>query len=708
MKIMQEHENSNQISYTCPMHSEIIKEKPGICPICGMNLISIKNREVKHFEHEKSNFNKHEGHTTQMFVKRFWISLILTLPVVFYSELFQNLFGIKIPFEGFIYLSLTFSSIVFFYGGGVFILGAYREIKAHMIGMMTLIALAISVAYIYSLSSIFFFKSGDLFWELTTLITIMLLGHWIEMKAVSGAQSALRELAKLLPDKAEVIRNKKMLTIPLNELKREDIIFVRPGGKIPVDGIVIEGKSNVDESLVTGESKPVKKIEGSAVIAGTINEDGSLKIKITKIGEETFLAGIMKLVAEAQSSKSKMQLLADKVAGYLTFTAIGAGILTFVLWIIAKSTPIFALERLVSVLVIACPHALGLAVPLVASISTALSARNGLLIKQRIALESARKVNIILFDKTGTLTKGEYGVTEIITNREFKIEEKKLLQIAASVDSHSEHFVAKAIVKEAQKRKIKILSIKDFKRIAGKGVMAKIGKDKILIGGEAILGNLKINEEIKNKIFQSSKSGKTIIFVLFNNRLAGAIVLADIIREESKEAILELKKMGIKSAMITGDSEDVAKWVATELGIDEYFANVMPNEKSKKVKLLQSRGMKVAMVGDGINDAPALAQADIGIAIGAGTNVAIESAGIILVRNDPRDIVKIIKLSQRTYNKMKQNLWWASGYNIIAIPLAAGVLYTKGILLQPSMSAVLMSLSTVIVAINALLLKRFK
>ena len=708
MKIEHTNENSEKVSYTCPMHQSVSQEKSGICPICGMNLIPVKNKKILHSKHEEYNFNKHEGHTLEMFVKRFWISLILTIPVVFYSELFQKLFGIKIPFTEFDYIILILSSIVFFYGGWVFIAGAYHEIKARMIGMMTLIGLAISVAYIYSIASLLFFKAGNLFWELTTLITVMLLGHYIEMKAVSGAQSALKELAKLLPDKAEIIRGKDTIIIPISELKINDIILVRPGAKIAADGIVIEGKSDVDESLVTGESKPVRKMQGDNAIAGTINGDGSLKIKITKIGEQTFLAGIMRLVAEAQSSKSKIQLLADKVAGYLTFIAIGAGSLTFVLWLAAKATPVFALERLVSVLVIACPHALGLAVPLVAAISTALSARNGLLIKQRIALESARKIDIVMFDKTGTLTKGEYGITEIITNPEFKINEKNLLQLAASVNHNSEHFVAKAIVKEAKKRKIKILEARDFKRIAGRGVTARIGKNKILIGGEAILGNLKINEEMKNKANKFSKQGRTIIFTIIDNRLAGIIVLADIIREESKDAILELKKMGIKSAMITGDSEDVAKWVSDELGINEYFARVLPNEKSKKVKLLQSRGLKVAMVGDGINDAPALAQADVGIAIGAGTNVAIESAGIILVRNDPRDIIKIIKLSRKTYSKMIQNLWWASGYNIIAIPLAAGVLYNQGILLQPALAAVFMSLSTVIVAVNALMLKRFR
>jgi Cu2+-exporting ATPase len=690
------------------MHSSIIKDKPGICPICGMNLIPTKNKKIEHSKYEGHNFDKHEGHTTEMFAKRFWISLILTLPVVFYSELFQKLLNIQIPFIGLGYVIFILSSIVFFYGGWIFIKGAYKEIKARTIGMMTLIALAISVAYFYSIASILFFKTGNLFWELTTLITIMLLGHWMEMKSVSGAQSALKELAKLLPDKAEVIKKNKILLIALNELKVGDLVFVRPGGKIPADGVVIDGESYIDESLITGESKPVRKIAGDNIIAGAINGDGSLRIRITKIGEETFLSGIMKLVIEAQSSKSKIQLLADRVAGYLTFIAIGTGALTFVLWLVAKATPTFALDRLVSVLVIACPHALGLAVPLVAAISTALAAKNGLLVKQRIALESARKIDIVLFDKTGTLTKGEYGINAVLINPDNKITENRLLQLAASADSHSEHFIARAIIQEAQKRKIKILNAKEFRRIPGRGIMARIGKNKILLGGESILENPKINEKLKNKIDKFSKSGMTIVFVIIDNKLAGIIALADIIRKESREAISELKKFGIKSAMLTGDSEDVAKWVANELQIEEYFAKVFPGEKSEKVKVLQSRGMKVAMVGDGINDAPALAQADIGIAIGAGTNVAIESAGIILVRNDPRDIVKIINLSRKTYNKMIQNLWWATGYNFVAIPLAAGVLYSRGILLQPALAAVLMSLSTIIVAINALMLKRTK
>ena len=537
------------------------------------------------------------------------------------------------------------------------------------------------------------------------------------MRAVKGAQGALKELSKLLPDSAEVIRGGEQKTIPLSEIKEGDIVFVRPGARIPTDGIVIEGKSETNESMITGESALVPKKENSEVIAGTVNGDGSLKIKVTKIGEHTFLSGVMRLVREAQASKSKLQILSDRAAYYLTIIAIASGGLSFILWLMAKSGFDFALERMVAVLVIACPHALGLAVPLVASISTTMAARNGFLIKNRLALEMARSINIVLFDKTGTLTKGEYGITDIwLASQSFSgggfnqsKSENELIQIAAAVDSHSEHPISKAIVAEAKKRNLKIDSVGDFKRLPGKGVEGKIDNRKILVGGHAILEqSFILPSEIKSKITSESKKGKTIIYVLENNQLLGALGLADIIREESREAIKLLKEMNIKVAMITGDSEEVAKWVAEDLGIDEYFARVLPQDKSEKVKLLQMKGSKVVMVGDGINDAPALVQADLGIAIGAGTNVAIESAGIILVKNDPRDIVKIIKLSRLTYRKMIQNLFWATGYNVVAIPLAAGVLWNQGITLAPAFAAVLMSLSTVIVSINAVLLRRSK
>jgi Cu2+-exporting ATPase len=693
--------------YTCPMHPEVRRDKPGICPKCGMNLLpeKPKNKHEKHVTYEK-----HAGHSIAMFKRKFWISFILTIPVVIYSGILQTLFGFQPPqFPGSNYVPLILSSFIFFYCGWVFIVGAYRELRARLPGMMTLITLAITAAFVYSVAVTFIPTGEPLFWELTTLITIMLLGHFMEMRAVQSSQKALQELAKLLPDTAEVIRGKKTEVIPLDQLRVDDIILIRPGSKVPADGIVIEGTSDVNEALLTGESKPVKKTKDNGVIAGSINGDGSLKVKVTSIGENTFLAGVMRLVAEAQASKSKLQILSDRAAFYLTVIAILAGSLTFISWNWLFVAGIaFATERLVTVLVIACPHALGLAVPLVSSISTTMGAQNGLLVKQRLALEAARNIEIVMFDKTGTLTKGEYGVNKIITNP--KYDENKILQFAASVDKPSEHFVAKAIVKEAEKRNLRLVPVKDFQRVPGKGVKGRVNKSVVFVGGEAMLKerNLQLSPDLKKKIEVEAKGGKTIIYVIVDDELAGAIALADIIRDESREAVQKLKSMGVKVAMLTGDSEGVAKWVAQELGIDEYFAHVLPQEKSKKVKLLQSRGLKVAMVGDGINDAPALTQADVGIAIGAGTNVAIESAGIILVRNDPRDIVKIISLSKHTYSKMLQNLFWATGYNIIAIPLAAGILAQQGILLQPAVGAIFMSASTVIVAVNALLLRRVK
>lgn len=697
------------------MHPEVILDIPGICPECGMNLVLVKN----HKKHEYKDHDKHAGHSTEMFLRKFWVSLILTVPVVLYADVIESFFKWTPPeFPGSTYLPFVFGSIVFFYGGWVFLIGAWRELKARLLGMMTLIGIAITAAYIYSVYATFVASEHTLFWELTTLITIMLLGHWLEMRAVSGVQGALKELSKLLPDTAEVIRNGKIETIPLSKLRESDVVFVRPGSRIPSDGIVIDGKSEVNEAMVTGESAPVAKLANSEVIAGTVNGDGPLKIKVTKIGEHTFLAGVMRLVQEAQASKSRLQILSDRAAFYLTLIAIATGSLTFVLWFISKAGLAFAFERLVAVLVIACPHALGLAVPLVASISTTLAARHGFLVKQRLALEAARTIGVVLFDKTGTLTKGEYGVTEVIQNSKikttmqnlkstFKINEDKILQLAASVDSYSEHFIAKAIVKEAEQRNLSLFKVEDFLRLPGKGVKGIIENKEILIGGEAILEEtgIEIPEGMKSKLSQLAQQGKTLIYVIANNEFLAVIALADLIREESQEAIRDLKMLGVKVAMITGDSEGVASWVADELGIGEYFARVLPHQKSEKVKLLQSKGNKVAMVGDGINDAPALTQADLGIAIGAGTNVAIESAGIILVRNDPRDIVKIIKLSRLTYTKMIQNLFWATGYNVVALPLAAGIFASKGILLQPALAALFMSLSTVIVAINAVLLR---
>jgi len=689
--------------YTCPMHPNIVREAPGMCPECGMTLVHVKGKE--HKEHDT--IDKHAGHHTEDFLRKFWVVLALTIPILVYSEIFEIAFHTQPPqFLEQQYVILALGSIIFFYGGSVFILGAYRELRAMLPGMMTLIALAITSAYSFSVFSVLTGSEHTLFWELSTLIAVMLLGHWIEMKAVRGAQGALKELAKLLPDVAEVMRDGTTTTISISLLRVGDHVFVRPGAKVPADGIIIEGYSGLDESILTGESKLISKTIGAEVIAGSINGDGSLTIEVQKIGDGTFLSGVMRLVLEAEASKSRLQILSDRAALYLTVIAVVAGTATFVAWIFLDFGIVFATERLVAVLVITCPHALGLAVPLVASISTTMAARSGFLVRKRIALESARTIDIVLFDKTGTLTNGAFGVHEVIPASSFT--EIDVLQRGAGLDQGSEHPLAKAIVMEAEKLKVALLPMKNFERVAGKGARGDVGGETVLVGNKAFMDEVTIlvDSEILKKTGALEGEGKTVIFVAVSGRLVGAIALADTIREESREAVEALRELGIRTAMITGDSPDVAGWVAKELGIDEYFARVLPHEKSEKVKMLQAKGLKVAMVGDGVNDAPALTQADLGIAIGAGTNVAIESAGIILVKNDPRDISKIIRLSQLTYTKMIQNLFWATGYNIVALPLAAGVLFSKGVILQPAVAAVFMSLSTVIVAFNALLLRR--
>lgn len=696
------HHDRGRKFYTCPMHPEIVRDASGICPECGMNLMPTDSRKG----HGREEHDKHAGHSTEMFFRKFWVSLVLTVPVVLYADVFRKIFKWTPPdFSGSEYLPLIFGSIVFFYGGWVFLAGAWREIRGRLPGMMTLIGIAVSAAYLWSVYAAFAGKEA-LFWELTTLVTIMLLGHWLEMRAVSSAQGALKELSKLLPDAAEVIRNGKTDKIPLSELRENDVTLVRPGAKIPADGKILEGESDVNESAVTGESKPVSKKQNDQVIAGTINGDGALKVGVTNIGEKTFLAGVMRLVAEAQASKSRLQILSDRAALVLTVIAVAGGVATLIAWLIAGAGTGFAVARLVAVLVIACPHALGLAVPLVASISTTKAAQNGFLVKQRLALEAARTVDVVLFDKTGTLTKGEFGVISI--SAASGQTEDGVLALAASLDALSEHPIAKTVVAEAKKRELALQEPKKFGALKGLGVKAFVEDGEIMVGGPALLESIgaKLPDELIKQTQDAGKKGQTVIFAVKEKRILGVIALADIIREESREAVRALKELGVRTSMITGDSEGAARRVSREIGIDEYFARVLPHQKSEKVKELQKRGLKVAMVGDGINDAPALAQADLGIAIGAGTNVAIESAGIILVRNDPADIAKIIKLSRMTYSKMLQNLFWATGYNVVALPLAAGVLAPKGILLEPAASAVLMSVSTVIVAVNAVLLRR--
>lgn len=690
--------------YTCPMHPEVVRDRPGICPECGMNLVRDQRPRIRDQQEKHRSSGKHEGHSTAGFLKKFWVSFALTLPIVWYSELPERAFDITAPtFPGSEYLAVLLSSIVFFYGGLVFLAGAWREMRGRLPGMMTLIAIAISAAYVWSLyATVALGGVGVLYWELATLITVMLLGHWIEMKAVAGTQGALKELAKLIPDTAEVLRNGVAETVAIRELAVGDSVLVKPGARIPADGEIIEGNSDVDESVVTGESKPVSKIPGMQAIAGTVNGDGSLTVRIDKLGDGTFLAGVMRLVAEAQASKSKLQILSDRAALYLTVVAVVAGMATLGTWLSVGAGLPFAVERLVAVLVIACPHALGLAVPLVASFSTSIAARNGFLVKQRLALESARAIDIVLFDKTGTLTKGEFGVSEIVFAEGINAQE--VLRLAASVNQNSEHPIGKAVVAEARRQGTPLSPIENFRRIPGKGAEGTVAGSRVLVGSDTLLAESSISSGSVPAIKQPA--GKTVVHVIEGNAYRGSIALVDVIRDESREAIKALKEAGIRSAMVTGDSRDVAEWVAQELEIDEYFANVPPEEKALRVKELQAKGLRVAMVGDGVNDAPALTQADLGIAVGAGTNVAIESAGIILARNDPRDIPKIVHLSQATYRKMIQNLWWASGYNIVALPLAAGVLASKGVILNPAVGAIFMSLSTVIVAINALLLKR--
>jgi len=619
----------------------------------------------------------HSGHTTEEFLKKFWVACALTIPIVLYSDLPRSLFGWSAPeFPGSEYAQLLMGSIVFFYGGLVFLTSAFRELVARLPGMMTLIALAISAAYLYSVGVVLAGEGEPLWWELSTLIAVMLIGHYIEMRAVKSARGALRELAKLLPDTAEVVRNGASSVVAIAELQRGDIVLVRPGAKVPADGVIEEGRSELNESLLTGESRPVLKTKGDEVIAGSINGDGSLRIRIKKLGAETFLAGVMKMVADAEKSKSRLQMLSDRAASYLTVLAVGAGALTFVAWMLAGAGLGFSVERLVAVLVVACPHALGLAIPLVASISTTMASQHGFFVKRRLALEAARAITTVLFDKTGTLTKGVFAVTSASSN--------EALALAAAVETNSEHPIGKAVVAEALKRGLTISSATDFKRVAGAGAEAKVDGRLIFVG---------------------HRGGDDIV-VEANGVRIGTIAVADEIRPEAREAVESLKSMGIEVAMITGDSREEAAAVAEVLGIEEYFARVRPEEKSQKVALLQSQGEKVAMVGDGVNDAPALAQADLGIAIGAGTNVAIESAGIVLVRNDPRDVAKVIMLSRLTYEKMVQNLFWATIYNLLALPVAAGAFAAYGVMLEPAFAAVLMSLSTVIVALNATLLRR--
>ena len=686
------------------MHPEIQQASSGMCPECGMHLVPTKIKPSA--AHQHADHDTHAGHSPNIFKKKFWLSLLLTVPVLLFSTTVQSWFGIHFSFTGSEYIPAIFGIILFWYGGLVFLKSAKVEIAGRQPGMMTLISMAITVAFVYSLAITLHLVQGmDFWWELATLITIMLLGHWLEMASVKRAQGALNELAKLLPDEAELVNGDEIQTVAVSTLKVGDVVLVRPGAKVPADGEVIKGSSDVNEAMLTGESKSVKKTVSMQVIAGTINGMGALTIRVTKVGDDTALAGIMKLVADAQNSKSKTQILADRAASYLTFIALGAAIATWLGWgLFTDASFGFILARVVTVLIIACPHALGLAVPLVTSISTTLASKNGLLVRERLALEAARNVDVVLFDKTGTLTKGEQGVIDILTDGD----KNALLSLAAAVEAESEHPIAKAIVTSARNKKLNIDSAKDSLALAGRGIKATVSTSLIHVGGPSLLAELKLTvpKNIMKSTSQASANGSTVVYVIKDDVVLGAIVLADVIREESKEAVALLHSMGKRVALLTGDAEGVAAWVAKELGITEYFAEILPEYKAGIVKKLQSDGSRVAMVGDGVNDAPALVQANVGIAIGAGTDVAIESAGIVLVSSDPRGVAKTINLSKATYRKMLQNIVWATGYNALAIPLAAGVTFSLGFVLSPAVGAVLMSLSTIIVAMNAQLLRR--
>ncbi|KQV08503.1 ATPase P [Leifsonia sp. Root112D2] len=655
----------------------------------------------------------HEGHDPAIFRRKFWLSLALTVPTMVFSTGLQDILGLSGPrFAGSSLIPAVFGIVLFVYGGMVFLRGAVTELRGRQPGMMTLISLAIIVALGYSLAVTLGLAGMDFWWELATLITIMLLGHWIEMSAVMGAQDALGELAGLLPNEAERVHRhdgqpERAETVAVSDLSVGDLVRVRPGAAVAADGEIVEGSAEIDESMLTGESRALERGMGDAVVAGSIAGGGSLLVRVTKTGSDTALAGIMRLVADAQASKSGAQLLADRAAAWLFYVALAAAVITLVVWwLLRPDDPAFVLERVVAVLIIACPHALGLAIPLVAQISTARGARRGLLVRDRHALEEARAIDVVLFDKTGTLTEGRQGVASVVTAE--GVDEAELLAHAAGIESAAEHPIGRAIVAEARQRGLSWPHAGNFEASAGRGVSGTVGGRSISVMAPRVLTErgLTAQPELVNAANAASRAGRTVVFVTVDDRVEGLVTIADVIRPESKEAIETLTKRGIRVAMLTGDSQAVGAAVAAELGIAEVFAEVLPSDKADVVARLQKDGSRVAMVGDGVNDAPALARADVGMAIGAGTDVAIESAGIVLASSDPRGVTTVIALSAATYRKMWQNLAWATGYNVVAIPLAAGVTTSLGFVVSPALGAVLMSISTIVVALNAQLLRR--
>ncbi|MDB5060289.1 MAG: heavy metal translocating P-type ATPase, partial [Mucilaginibacter sp.] len=667
-----------------------------------MKMVTMKHHTMQNGYSHHMGISGHDHHPMMIadFKKRFFVVLFLTIPIMLLSEMIQHWLQLDIRFIGSNYLLFGLSTIVFFYGGWPFLTGWISEVKAKNPGMMTLIGFAITVAYIYSAAIVFGLKGMDFFWELTTLILIMLLGHWIEMRSVAGASRELELLVQLMPAEAHLVKGDDTIEVKTDTLKAGDLILIKPGEKIAADGIIEEGESYLNESMLTGESTPVKKSTGRDVIAGSVNGNGSLKIKVTHSGADSYLAKVITLVKNAQNAKSNTQLLADKAAKWLTIIALAAGIGTFVFWLTGGRELAFAMERMVTVIVICCPHALGLAVPLVVAKSTSLSAQHGLLIKNRTAFENARKITTIVFDKTGTLTYGKFEVSKVISLHK-DLDEKSIIRLAAALEQRSEHPIATGILQKVKDLGVTVPVAENFNAITGKGVEAVVEGKKVKVVSP---GYLKENS-IKLPDKFNSDDTETVVFVIVNNELAGYIALSDKIRPESKTAIETLKSENIKSILLTGDNNKVAASVSKTLGMDSFIAEVLPHQKLEKIKELQSKGQFVAMTGDGVNDAPALAQADIGIAVGSGSDIAAETAGIVLVNSNPKDIVSLILFGKATYRKMIQNLVWATGYNVIALPLAAGVLYNQGIILSPAAGAVLMTVSTVVVAINASLLK---
>jgi P-type Cu2+ transporter len=690
--------------YKCPKCG-MEYDKSGKCTMDGQTLVEVKKEHHNHNNGSDKGHNHQDHHKMMMvdFKQRFIVSIFVTIPILVLSPLVQKLLGFTFTFGGDKYLLFALSSFIFFWGGLPFLKGIISELKQKKPGMMTLIAIAISVAYFYSTAVVFGLKGKFFFWELATLIDVMLLGHWIEMRSVLGASKALEKLAQLMPDNAHLIKDNNIVEIKISELKKEDIVLVKAGEKIPADGEIIKGSSYIDESMLTGESKPVRKSIKSKVIGGSINGDEVLEIRVIGTGEDSYLTKVINLVEQAQKTRSKTEKLADVAARWLTVIAITAGIGTFIYWYIYGPDLAFAIERLATVMVIACPHALGLAIPLVNAVSTSISAKNGLLIRNRTAFENARRITTVVFDKTGTLTEGKFGVSNVVLF-DNNFNEKQVLQLASSLEKNSEHPIAKGIIQKASLMEVIPLEISNFKVLKGEGIEGSINSDTITLLSRKALEtrNVMIPEEM------DENSIATLVFVLVNNKLIGVITLEDQIRKESYAAIAALRAQGVKCFMLTGDNRKIAEDVSNKLNLDGFFAEVLPHEKQEKIQEIQDKGEFVAMTGDGINDAPALALADIGIAIGSGTDVAAETADIILVNSNPEDVVSLLLFGRATYNKMVQNLLWATGYNAFAIPLAAGILFNYGILISPAIGAALMSLSTVIVAVNARFLKLVK